>query len=140
MSVSCSVVSDSLRPHGLQPARLLCPWNSPGKNTGLGCLFLLQEICWMQGNEPESPALQVDLYQLSHHISFRDLCAVLSHSVMSNSAIPWAVASQVPLTMGILQARTLEWVAMPSSSGSSKPRDRNCISYIPCLGRRVLYY
>ena len=28
-----SVVSDSLRPHGLQPARLLCPWNSPGKNT-----------------------------------------------------------------------------------------------------------
>ena len=33
---SCSVVSYSLQPHRLQPARLLCPWNSPGKNTGVG--------------------------------------------------------------------------------------------------------
>ena len=37
-----SVVSDSVRPHGLQPTRLLCPWDSPGKNTGVGCHFLLQ--------------------------------------------------------------------------------------------------
>ena len=38
---SHSVMSDSLRPHGLQPARLLCPWDFPGKNTGVGCHFLL---------------------------------------------------------------------------------------------------
>ena len=37
-----SVVSDSVRPHGLQPTRLLRPWDSPGKNTGAGCHFLLQ--------------------------------------------------------------------------------------------------
>ena len=37
-----SVMSDSVRPHGLQPTRLPCPWDSPGKNTGLGCHFLLQ--------------------------------------------------------------------------------------------------
>ena len=37
-----SVVSDSVRPHGLQPTRLLCLWDSPGKNTGVGCHFLLQ--------------------------------------------------------------------------------------------------
>ena len=36
------VVSDSLQPHGLQPTRLLCPWDFPGKNTGVGCHFLLQ--------------------------------------------------------------------------------------------------
>ena len=36
--------SDSLRPHGLQPARLLCPRDSPGKNTGVGCHALLQGI------------------------------------------------------------------------------------------------
>ena len=35
--LSRSVVSDSLRPHRLQPTRLLCPWDSPGKNTGVGC-------------------------------------------------------------------------------------------------------
>ena len=40
----CSVVSDSVRPYGLKPARLLCPWDFPGKNTGVGCHFLLQGI------------------------------------------------------------------------------------------------
>ena len=39
---SCSVVSDSSRPHGLQPTRLLRPWDFPGKNTGVCCHFLLQ--------------------------------------------------------------------------------------------------
>ena len=42
--LNCSVMSDSLRPHGLLPARLLCSWNFPGKNTGVGCHFLLQGI------------------------------------------------------------------------------------------------
>ena len=37
--LSRSVTSTSLRPHGLQPARPLCPWESPGKNTGVGCLL-----------------------------------------------------------------------------------------------------
>ena len=44
-----SVVSDFLRPHGLQPARLLCPWDSPGKNPGVGCHVLLQGIFPTQG-------------------------------------------------------------------------------------------
>ena len=35
-------MSNSVRPHGLQPTRLLRPWDSPGKNTGVGCHFLLQ--------------------------------------------------------------------------------------------------
>ena len=39
-----SVVSDSVRPHGLQPTRLLRPWDSPGKYTGVGCHFLLQAL------------------------------------------------------------------------------------------------
>ena len=39
---SRSVVSDSLRPHGLQPTRLLCPWDFPGKSTGVGCHCLLR--------------------------------------------------------------------------------------------------
>ena len=45
-----SVVSDSVRPPGLWPARLLCPWDSPGKNTGGGCHFLLQGIFLTQGS------------------------------------------------------------------------------------------
>ena len=41
---SCSVVSNSLPPQRLQPARLFCPWDFPGKNTGVGFHFLLQGI------------------------------------------------------------------------------------------------
>ena len=40
----CSVVSDSQRPHGLQPTRLLRPWDFPGKCTGVGCYRLLQSL------------------------------------------------------------------------------------------------
>ena len=47
---ACSVVSNSLQPHGLLPARLLCPWNFPGENTGVGCHFLLQGIFLTQGS------------------------------------------------------------------------------------------
>ena len=44
-------------------------------------------------------------------------------------ATPWTVASQAPLPMGILQARMLEWVAIPSR-GSSQPRDQIQVSHI----------
>ena len=47
-----SVVSNSLRPQGLQPTRLLCRWDSPGKNTGVGYHFLLQGIFPTQGSNP----------------------------------------------------------------------------------------
>ena len=52
MSDSGSVMSNSLQPRGLQPARLLCQWNFPGKNTGVDCRFLLQEIFPTQGSNP----------------------------------------------------------------------------------------
>ena len=53
-------------------------------------------------------------------------CPVLSRSLMSDSLRPlWTIAPQAPLSMGILQARILEWVAMPSSLSSST-RDQTC--------------
>ena len=48
--VSLTVVSDSFRPHGLYPPRLLCPWDFPGKNTGVGHHFLLHGIFPTQGS------------------------------------------------------------------------------------------
>ena len=41
---------------------------------------------------------------------------------------------------GILQTRILEWVAMPSSRGSSQPKDRTQVSYVSCIGKQVLYH
>ena len=47
---SAAIMSDSLQHHGLYPARLLCPWDYPGKNTGVGCHFLLQVISTQESN------------------------------------------------------------------------------------------
>ena len=60
-SISCNkkVKVSSLRPHGRQLASL-CPWNSPGKNTGVGCHSLSPGDLLDPGMEPRSPALQVD--------------------------------------------------------------------------------
>ena len=55
-SVSHSVVSDSLQTLGLQPSRLLCPWDFPGKNTEVGSHSLLQGIFLTQGLNPDLPS------------------------------------------------------------------------------------
>ena len=52
LSFSLYVVTGFLWPHELQPARLLCPWDSPGKSTGAGCYALLQGIFQTQGSNP----------------------------------------------------------------------------------------
>ena len=54
------------RSHGLEPARLLCPWNSPGKNTGAGCHFLLQGIFPTQGSNLGLLNYRQILYHLVH--------------------------------------------------------------------------
>ena len=67
-SESHSVMSNSLRPHGL-----CSPWTSPGQNTGVGSLSLLQEIFPTQGSNPDLPHCRQILYQLSHQKSPRIL-------------------------------------------------------------------
>ena len=62
-----SVMSNSFRTHGLQSTRLLCPWDSPGKNNRVGCHFLLQGIFLIQGSNPHlmSPALAGRFFTIS---------------------------------------------------------------------------
>ena len=63
--ISHSVMSKSLQSHGLLPTRLLCPWNSPGKNTGVGSHSLLQGIFPTQGSNQGVPCCR----QILHHMS-----------------------------------------------------------------------
>ena len=58
--VNCSVISDSLQPHGWYPTRLLCTCDSPGKNTGVGCHSLLQGLFPTQESNLGVGALQAD--------------------------------------------------------------------------------
>ena len=89
-----SVVSNSVRPHRWQPTRLLCPWYSPGKNTGVGCHFLLQ--CMKVKSESE----------------VAQSCPTL-HDPMDCS-LPGSSIH------GIFQARVLEWVAIAFSDYSCR--------------------
>ena len=82
-------MSDSVRPHRWQPNRLLCPWDSPGKNTGMVCHFLLQ--CMKVKSESE----------------VAQLCPTLSD--------PMDYSLPVSSIHGILQARVLEQVAIAFS-------------------------
>ena len=63
-------------------------------------------------------------------------CCLVAKPCLSDSFVtPWNVARQISSVHGISQTRILEWVAFPSSRGSSRPRDRTQVS---CIGRRVL--
>ena len=84
-----SVVSNSVRPHRRQPTRLPRPWDSPGKNTGLGCHFRLQ--CMKVKSESE-------VAQLCPTLSDPMDCSLTGSSVH-----------------GIFQARVLEWGAIAFS-------------------------
>ena len=98
------VVSDSYRPHGLQPTRFLHPWDFPGKSTGVGCHCLLRHIMLVSYNMKKVKVLVTQLCSA--------LCNPMECSPPSSSA------------HGILQARILEWAVMPSSRGSFQPRDQ----------------
>ena len=90
-SVSCSVMSHYSKIHGLQPARLLHPWNFPGKNTGVGCYSLLQRIFMTQELNPGLLNCRQTLYHLSHQGSpgvFQFSSVQFSRSVVSDSLQP----------------------------------------------------
>ena len=69
----------------------------------------------------------------THTHPYTICCAVLSCFDRIWLCDPRTVAHQALVSMGILQARILEWVTMPSSRGSSPPRDQTCVSCIFCI-------
>ena len=77
MTWSRSVVSNSLRPHGQQPTRLLCLWDSLGKNTGVGCHFLLQVLYIPFANCPQGKNTEVVCYSLLQWTTFCHLTSLL---------------------------------------------------------------
>ena len=81
---------------------------------GLHCSSVSRKICWMYQRAPGMAVLS---------------CAS-SFSRGRLFVTPWTIAHQAPLSMGILQTRILEWVAMPSSTGSPQPRDRTQVSRV----------
>ena len=105
-----------LQPHGLQSARLLCPWDSPGKNTGVGYHFLFQGIFPTQVSNPGFLHCRCTLYHLSH--LEKGAAAAAAKSLQSCPTLCDPIDGSPPGSpvCGILQARTLEWVAISFSN------------------------
>ena len=89
------VVSDSLRPHGLKPSRLLHPQNFPGKSTGVGCHFLLQCMKW-----------KVKVKMLSH---------------VQLLATPWTATYQAPPSMRLSRQEYWSGLPLPSPCSAHPP-------------------
>ena len=98
--LSYSVVSASLRPYGLWPTRLLCPRNFPGKNTGVGCHFLLQGTFPSWGS---NPSLLWLLHWPTDSLSLSHLGSLTTSFSRGQILYHWATweASQLRLVMVI---------------------------------------
>src|SRR5574337_221414 len=90
-------MSNSVQPHRLQPTRPPCPWDSPGKNTGVGCHFLLQRM---------KVKCESEVAQSCPTLSDPMDCSLLGSSVH-----------------GIFQARVLEWGAIAFSISIHRGRE-----------------
>ena len=101
-----------MQPHRRQPTRLLCPWDSPCKNTGVGCHLLPQ--CMKMKSKSEVAQ------------SCPTLCDPMDCSLPGSSV------------HGIFQAVILEWIAISFSRGSSQLRDRTRVSCIVDRRRGVM--
>ena len=114
-----SVVSDSVRPHRRQPTRLPYPWDSPGKNTGVGCHFLLQYM----KVKSESEVTQ-------------------SYLTLSD---PMDCSLPGPSIHGSFQARVLEWVAIAFSNmlhSEAKQTNKHftkSVSVVMCLNTKLFH-
>ena len=126
--ITCVLIRFScVWPHGLEPARLFSLWDFPGKNTGVGCHFLLQGIFLTQGSNQ----------QLLHllHWQAGSLPRVppgwsVNHSLRSDFCKPTDCSLPGSSVHGVPQARILESLAIPFSRGSSWPKDRTQVSCI----------
>ena len=147
---SHSVMSDSERPHGLQPTKLLHPWDFPGKSTAVGCHCLLWK--WVLPNINHlsitnhlSSSIYINKWKKSIVLVWITKYGYQTREVIYGwqrkleSAVPkwcplfessWTVAYQASSVHGILQARMLEWVALPSSRGSFWLRNQTWVSCV----------
>ena len=110
----------TLRPHGLQSARLLCPWDSSGKNTGVGSLSLLQGIFPTQGLNSGLLHWQAD------SLPSEPLLLLSRFSHVGLCATPKMAAHQAPLSLGF--SRQEHWSGLPFPSPMMKVKSESDVS------------
>ena len=106
-SVSCSVLSNSLQPHGLGASRLLSPWNPAGRNTRVGCHSLLQGIFPLKCGQKnhKNPNLIKFHLAIQEHLNSRIKCFTVRKNLIEVSktrfSFSWDSACNTPLTSSL---------------------------------------
>ena len=108
-------MSDSVHPHRRQPTRLCHPWDSPGKNTEVGCHFLLQCVKVKRESEVIQSCLTL------HDPMDCSLPGSSIHGIFQARILEWVLTLCTPMKrsppgsslLGIFPVRKLEWVALP---------------------------
>ena len=118
-------MSNSLQPHRWQPTRLPHPWDSPGKNTGVGCHFLLQ--CVKSESEVAQSYLTLsDPMDCSLPGSYLLLLLLLSHfSRVRLCATPEMAAHQAPPSLGLSRQEHWSGLSFPSPMHESESESEN---------------
>ena len=123
-SESCSVVSDSLRPHGLYS-----PWNSPGQNTGVGCLSVLQGDLSNPGIELRSLALQADSLPAEPQGKPKNTgvgSLSLLQLIFPTQGSNWGLLNSVTVTCNSLQPHGLQYTKLSCPSLSPGVYSNSC--------------
>ena len=134
-------MSDPQRPHGLQPTRLLRPWNFPGRSTGVGCHCLLRPIT--PTDLHNSPGGR-DWCGLTTQVkkALKGSMTCLMSCVLSQVqlfATPWTVALQASLSMEF--SRQEYWSGLPfPSPGDLLNPGMEPLSQVFCIGKQILYH
>ena len=121
-------------PANSRDKRDMCSVPGSGRSPGIGNGNPLQYFAWRtpRTQEPGKSRTWAHthtwIHVYSHVCRHLTLCGPMDYRLPVSSV------------HGVLQARILEWISMPSSRASSRPRDQTCISCISCTGRQVLYH
>ena len=114
-------MSRSVRPHRQQPTRLSRPWDSPGKNTGVGCHFLLQ--CMKVNNEREVAQSCPTL----HNPVDRSLPGSSVHGIFQARVLEWAAIASAPYQSPGLVVHNHRTQAFVSGEGNGTPLQYSCL-------------
>ena len=122
-------MSDSFWSYGLQHAKLLCPWDFPGKNTGVGCQALLQGMFLTQGSKPRSPVSRTAGRLYTHWATWEASTPVMSI---------WGFRGE----SSISTQKGSEWAPTADSVNSDQYQTwtQPYFSHISALGREVRFH
>ena len=134
----CSVVSNSLGPFGLQPTRLLCPWDFSGKNTRVGCHALLQGIIPIWGWNLQL-LVSCTARQILYHWAIQEVhCLVITIWNLASYCISIGFPCLLPVPSSANRATCSLWRRTLHTGGVGLTLHFSCLRHCTCFRNRPM--